>query len=216
MKISQLLNIMDETGLSAEKIAACLHVSNMTYRRWRKRSPEEEIPKEYARNIAGGIYQLVAEDKLHPDSREVGSFLKSHLPEFFQAAIGRFKVSEALFDAHSPQQENITSLLSHIGNNANVREQVDAAALDMQRFARLGADWKQRITLLSKAIRSRKITAIDKLAAYGSLFYLIIPFDLIPDSIPVFGMVDDFGILGFACAFYCQRFPALFVHKEMV
>jgi uncharacterized membrane protein YkvA (DUF1232 family) len=45
--------------------------------------------------------------------------------------------------------------------------------------------------------------------AYGALFYLILPFDLIPDSIPVFGYVDDFGILGFAVAYYARKFPEL-------
>src|SRR5260370_42684008 len=101
MKFSQLLRIMNETGLSAEQIAARINVSNMTYRRWLKRPVKDEIPKEYERNVAGGIYQLVSENRLCPDSVAVGKFLEHNLPEFFRAAIGRFDVSTDLFDKNS-------------------------------------------------------------------------------------------------------------------
>jgi uncharacterized membrane protein YkvA (DUF1232 family) len=37
------------------------------------------------------------------------------------------------------------------------------------------------------------------------LFYLICPFDLIPDNIPVFGMIDDYAILGVAWEYYVKR-----------
>ena len=46
-------------------------------------------------------------------------------------------------------------------------------------------------------------------AAYGALFYLFTPFDLVPDVMPVFGYVDDFGMLGFAVAYYGAKFPHL-------
>ncbi len=68
--------------------------------------------------------------------------------------------------------------------------------------------------MLTHAIRSKKLSLADKLVAYGGLFYLILPFDLIPDSIPVFGYVDDFGILGFASAYYFKRFPGLFPREN--
>ena len=51
---------------------------------------------------------------------------------------------------------------------------------------------------------------MDKLAAYGALFYLITTFDLIPDTIPVFGLLDDFAILGIVVAYYVQKFPQYF------
>ena len=46
--------------------------------------------------------------------------------------------------------------------------------------------------------------------AFGALFYLICPFDLIPDAIPVIGYADDFIVLGIAVLYYRKRFPHLF------
>jgi uncharacterized membrane protein YkvA (DUF1232 family) len=51
---------------------------------------------------------------------------------------------------------------------------------------------------------------MEKLSAYGALFYLITVFDLIPDTIPVFGVLDDFAILGIVTAYYLRKFPDLF------
>ncbi|MDE2313589.1 MAG: DUF1232 domain-containing protein [Elusimicrobia bacterium] len=55
-------------------------------------------------------------------------------------------------------------------------------------------------------IRSPQLTLTDKLVAYGALFYLITPFDLIPDTIPGIGYLDDFAILSLALLYYERRF----------
>jgi uncharacterized membrane protein YkvA (DUF1232 family) len=74
----------------------------------------------------------------------------------------------------------------------------------------MGKDWAERISSLMKVLESNELHTFDKLVAYGALFYLIFPFDLIPDYIPVFGYMDDFIVLGFAVAYYIKRFPHLF------
>ncbi len=43
MQYSQLIRITHETGLSPEQLSTRLNISNMTYRRWMKRPPGEEI-----------------------------------------------------------------------------------------------------------------------------------------------------------------------------
>jgi len=53
-------------------------------------------------------------------------------------------------------------------------------------------------------VRSKKIGLMGKIIAYGSLFYLLDPLDLIPDNIIGFGLIDDFAILGIA-AIYCGK-----------
>lgn len=213
MKYNQIITLLNETGLSPEQLAERLGLSNLTYRRWFKRSPQQNIPKKYERDIAGGIYQLLGEGKLSHDSKTVNHFLEHHLPEFFGAAIGQFQVSKELFTDTSNHQDKITSVLLHIGNNAKARQRVEAKAAWIEKVTHWGSAWKERIGILSKAIHSKKLTLVDKLVAYGALFYLVLPFDLIPDTIPVFGYVDDFGILGFAVAYYVKKYPEVFAHS---
>src|ERR1700722_1609145 len=135
MRYKRLKTILNETGLSPEKLSGSLGISNLTYRRWLKRSPQDEIPKEYERNIAGGIYQLLTEGQLSHDSKTVGSFLESNLPEFFGAAVGQFNVSNDMFSEKSTHQDKITSVLLHIGNNTKARNRVEASTSKIAKFA---------------------------------------------------------------------------------
>jgi uncharacterized membrane protein YkvA (DUF1232 family) len=214
MQYEQLKNILNETGLSPEKLSGRLGISNLTYRRWLKRPPRDDVPKEYERTIAGGIYQLLSEGQLSHDSKTVSKFMEDNLPEFFQAAVGQFQISEDMFNEKSSHQDKVTSVLLHIGNNTKARQRVESSAAMIKKFAAWGGAWKERITVLTKAIHSKELTMVDKLVAYGALFYLVLPFDLIPDAIPVFGYVDDFGILGFAIAYYLKKYPELFGDKK--
>ena len=43
-----------------------------------------------------------------------------------------------------------------------------------------------------------KVSLLDKAIIIGSLGYLISPLDLIPDYIPVIGLMDDIGVLTWA------------------
>jgi hypothetical protein len=206
MKFSQLTNLLNETGLSPEGVAKRLDVSNATYRRWLKRPGVEEVPKEYERNIAGGIYLLLSEGKLSHESKNVAAFLSTHVPEFFQAAISRFRLGDATAES-APQQEQVHHALSHIGMPAAVQKEVSDSLPAISAFSDFGADWKERVSTLLKVIKSRQLTTMDKWLAFGALFYLITLVDLIPDMIPVFGYVDDFGILSLAAAYYLKKFP---------
>lgn len=71
------------------------------------------------------------------------------------------------------------------------------------------AFWKKLKTILSKASQELLVTALTlfyamkdsetptwvKAVAIGALGYLILPFDLIPDFIPVVGLTDDLAVL---------------------
>ena len=53
-------------------------------------------------------------------------------------------------------------------------------------------------------------------SVYWALFaiiYFLSPIDLIPDHIPVFGLLDDYAVLGLAIAYYMRRFPKLFERR---
>jgi uncharacterized membrane protein YkvA (DUF1232 family) len=205
MHYAEAVALLNESGLSPERIAERLSVSNSTYRRWAKASPREMLPEAYHTNISSGVYKLLGEGLLSHDSPRVSAYLRKNVPEFFQAAIAGLHVSTDSFADNSSHQDKITAVLSQLGNNGAIRGQVDKANPAIHKFTGWGEAWKYRITTLLNVIKDAHLTLVDKLVAYGALFYLIQPFDLIPDSIPVFGYVDDFGILGFAAAYYAKK-----------
>jgi uncharacterized membrane protein YkvA (DUF1232 family) len=47
------------------------------------------------------------------------------------------------------------------------------------------------IVLLSRLARDPRLTRADRMAIVGVLAYLALPFDLIPDFIPIAGQLDD-------------------------
>jgi len=214
MKYGQVVGLLNEAGLSPEDLAQWVSVSNSTYRRWLKAPSSDEFPQEYEASVAAGIYKLLDNKSLSYDSARVNKFVEGNMPEFFQAAVGRLNSTGDLFSENSTHQDKITAVLSNLGNSSKIRSQVDKSSKKILKFAEWGAAWKFRIKLLTKVVASKELSLVDRLVAYGALFYLILPFDLIPDSIPVFGYVDDFGILGFATAYYVKRFPQIAKSSE--
>jgi uncharacterized membrane protein YkvA (DUF1232 family) len=212
MKYAQLTGLLQESGLSPEDLAPYLHVSNMTYRRWLKQDPEADVPGEYGRAIAGGVYRLVEDRKLSLESDRVASFLAENLPEFFGAVAGRLGFDDKNA-ANSSQQENIVQALAQMGANARIQNGVDNAHGKIANFIRLGEAWKSRVLCLIDIVKSQHPDSINKWVAYGALFYLMTPLDLIPDSIPVAGYIDDFGILGYAMAYYGKTYPQFFAGR---
>ena len=52
--------------------------------------------------------------------------------------------------------------------------------------------------LLYYTLSSESLPFKDKALIYGALGYFILPIDLIPDSIPIIGLTDDFTFLKYA------------------
>jgi uncharacterized membrane protein YkvA (DUF1232 family) len=204
MQYSHVVALLSESGLSPEGVAERLCISNSTYRRWFKASARDTLPETYHANVAGAVYKLLEERLLSYDSERVNNFLNNNVPGFFQAAISGLRVTPDALCEEVPHQDKITGVLAHLGSSVDIRKQVDNSSLAIQAFENLGEAWKQCVKPLTKIIKNKQITLVDKLVAYGALFYLIFPFDLVPDLLPAFGYVDDFGILGFAAAFYAR------------
>jgi uncharacterized membrane protein YkvA (DUF1232 family) len=216
MKYSEVMALLNETGLSPEALVHYIPVSNSTYRRWIKTSPLEEFPKEYEVSVASGVYKLLNARVLSYDSSLVNAFLKNHLPEYFQAALKQLDGSSDIFPKNSSHQDKVMAVLSNLGSGAKVRTQVERSTKKIMKFSEFGSAWKQRISLLLKIIPSKEISLPEKAFSYGALFYLLWLFDLTPDTLPVFGFVDDFGVLGFAVAYYVKRFPQLAEGIELI
>ena len=205
---------MEEARLSPEQLAKRFDISGMTLRRWRKRSPHEPLSIHYERLITQGIFELIAEGKLSPTSESAQRVMASPVRTPFEAALKNLGVSPENLSALENDPDSVVRTLAEIGATKEHKEEVDRSGAKLGTFEKLSAEWKWRISQLRKILRSKDLSAFHKLIAYGALFYLITPFDLIPDSIPVFGLVDDFAILGLALAYYMKYHKAILGDRQ--
>jgi uncharacterized membrane protein YkvA (DUF1232 family) len=209
MHYGQALDVIDKAGLSPESAARELGVSGMTLRRWRSKPKDEALPEIYRLAIAPLLRRLVGEGLLHPEDPDVAAaFVRPEEP--FQKTLHELGITLEALGAPGRNRGIVTKGLARIGENEHRQEQVRSSGRMLAHFKTMGETWRGRIEDLTLALRSKEITALDKLVAFGALFYLICPFDLIPDAIPVIGYTDDFVILGIAVLYYRRRFPHLF------
>ncbi len=202
MKYKHVFLLMQEAQLSPEQLARRMGLSGMTLRRWQRQSRNEALPLLYEKAFVDAVYELVAEGQLGPDTRTVRAVTaqRHYMPS--RQAIAYLGCSEAMLREADDNPKRLIDCLAIIGANRTRQVQVDQGRQRLGDFKKLSTEWMARITRLCQVIRSQQLSAVDKLVAYGALFYLLTPFDLIPDAIPVFGLMDDFMILGAAVAYY--------------
>src|SRR5665213_1322274 len=196
-----LVTILKESQTSPEELGALIGVSGMTVRRWVEKPTSEELPELYQHAVREAIYKLVIEGRLDSDSKLVRKLFSNPANLSQQAAAKALGFPDMSGGDFANHQDQIMVGLSHIGASEVRRIKVDGSKDKLPAYKKLGKDWSDRISILTKVITSKNLTALDKFPAYGALFYLFMPFDLIPDSIPVFGLMDDFSILGIAAAY---------------
>ena len=73
--------------------------------------------------------------------------------------------------------------------------------------ARLRSVWRDALSLLL-ALGDRRTPAQSRLIALAALLYTVSPFDLLPDTIPVLGVIDDLLIVPVLLAFAARSLPA--------
>ena len=206
---SDALSLMDDSGLSAEQFGDRMGLSGMTLRRWRHESPSEALPPLYRDGLVRAVHSLLEEGRVSIGSPIVRNLLTSDWQPFKSASY-QLGLSPELLKRFNNNDDGMLQALSHIGESPERKQEVEKSLPTVGRYRRLGAEWKRRINVLIKAIRSKKLTPVDKLIAYGAFFYLFSTIDLIPDTIPVFGLMDDFFLIGLAVTFYLKRHPDLF------
>ena len=207
MKYSHLLILMKEADFSPEQLGLRLGVSGMTLRRWAELSPDMDIPRLYAGAIQETVYELAAEGVLDQESVVLQLVLKENEGTVYFAAMKSLGIGTDLVRKADHSSDSVVQSLMQIGEAESKQQSVDRSKKKILSYQKLGEEWKVRLETLLRAIGSAKLKNFEKFAAYGALFYLIMPFDLIPDNIPIFGLVDDFAVLGFAVNYYLKRFP---------
>jgi uncharacterized membrane protein YkvA (DUF1232 family) len=200
---------MEETKLSPEALGKRLGISNMTVRRWTKGPAGRALPAIYAKAVEDTVYQLMIDGVLDADSRSARWVLGRSQNLSFRAAIKNLGLSDDFKTVLPGQDDRFMLVLSKIGSHAGRQAEVDSSGERMKWFKRLGESWSERIGVMQRTLASKKVSPVDKLVAYGALFYLICPFDLIPDNIPVFGLVDDYAVLGLAMAYLLKKYADL-------
>lgn len=211
LHIADLKGLVAESGLSPEQLSGSMQISPMTLRRLLKRPPSDTVPETYETLVHEGVYRLIIDGKLPASSTMAQKILSGGRLRSFDATIHALGFSETAMGQGTDMDDRIIIGLTQIGSNPERQQAVQEGQGIMARFEKLSKEWAAKIGTLRKALASRELTTFEKFAAYGALFYVIMPTDLIPDTIPVFGLVDDFTMVTIVAAYYLARFPALFV-----
>lgn len=191
-------------------------MSGMTLRRWESLPDQDRIPELYEKAFYEVVYELLAEGSLRQDSEVAEIVLKESDQTVFSAAIKNLGfTADFMKDTKKIDSTSIIEGIAQIGAHKSKQDSVTLSKTKIFSFIKLGAEWKHRIKTLYTVVTSKKVTPLDKFAAYGALFYLLTPFDLIPDNIPVFGLMDDYFILGLVTVYYIKRFPELFKSQDV-
>jgi len=210
MLISHVRSLLKDTGLSPEQLGQRLQLSGMTLRRLLKKPDGDELPPNFVTRVRQGVYGLIIEGRLKPDAA-VAKLVASQSPSLsFDAAIHALGFRQDRMALGTSYPDRVLIGLSEIGASPQRQGEVNGNRKELSRFRKMGREWAERVNTLRRVVSSKKLTHIEKLSAYGALFYMITVFDLIPDTIPVFGVLDDFAILGIVAAYYLQKFPRLF------
>jgi uncharacterized membrane protein YkvA (DUF1232 family) len=209
MTYQTLLQVIAESGLSAEEFAKRLGLTGMTLRRWRRLQPDETLPRKYERALIDAVSLLIAEGKIRSDSPSVTSVLAGQGTSM-AAVLSNFGLTTEGLLASSQKPDAMEDVLSRIGMDEERQHQVDRSAAAFAYFQSLGRAWKRRIKILRWVVSTNELTLGEKLIAYGALFYLISPVQLIPNYIPVIGLLDDYAVIVIAVAFYVRRYGPRF------
>ena len=204
MTYSQMLILVEDSSCSPEEFGKLVGISGMTLRRWSQKPKAARVPKLYIPAIREACYQLIAQGRMKATGPIVQELLAKSQTHQYEAAIRNLGLLDS-FSLGAASQDHILTGLSQIGSQTQKQTDVSENKEKVFSYKGLGIDWCSRITTLWNAIKSTKLTSVDKLVAYGALFYLLTPIDFIPDQIPFFGLLDDFGVLGVATNYYLKR-----------
>jgi uncharacterized membrane protein YkvA (DUF1232 family) len=82
-----------------------------------------------------------------------------------------------------------------------------------KRIARL--EFRDKLALGGSVIVDRRIPPITRIVAVALVLYLAMPFDLIPDFIPIIGFLDDFLIVMLGTAIILRTIPRSVIEEHV-
>ncbi|MDD5304382.1 MAG: DUF1232 domain-containing protein [Elusimicrobia bacterium] len=209
----QLFALLAKAGLSPEQAAKRLGVSHMTLRRWQELPGETVLAPKYERAFRPIFDEMVADGLIAKGSPAARASAEDKRHSF-QKILKNLGFPGDLLESGLHDRRAILDGLAKVGEDAKRASEVERNKKKITVLGRMGKEWNERTRGLLAVIRSKDLISADKCVAYGALFYLLMPFDLIPDPIPVIGMIDDFALLGIALWFYKGGRPRYTAHKR--
>jgi uncharacterized membrane protein YkvA (DUF1232 family) len=90
---------------------------------------------------------------------------------------------------------------SYVGRQEKLRRLIDTASSKSKRYYESLLEPWESLQIFLRMIRAwvagkYRTPAESVLMVVAAVLYFVSPFDLIPDGIPVFGLIDDAGVIG--------------------
>ncbi len=208
IRAAHLKTLLEESAHSPEDFAAIMGLSGMTLRRWMTIDEKAEaMPATYLPQLREALYRLIADGTISHESKLVKTIIGESMPLHLQASI---KALCGDMQAKDIQDETgwLEALHKIGGRPQHVKAVEQTTQRSWKKFFGLGPAKKERIETLLDVVGDRKTPTFGKGVAYGALFYLLTPFDLIPDYIAGLGFLDDLGALEVAVSYYVNHMKA--------
>jgi len=171
--ISDLKRHLASSGLSPETLARDVKISNMTIRRLLQRPDSDLIPEKY-----------------------LLQFQRSQTtPEGLGAEMWTERLQSLFNPAGGKDFEQLWSDLEESGKTAGDYQGLQQRTKKKLLDPNLGRLIKDQVKTVMKALFTDSIPLRLRLICAGALLYFINPMDLIPDTVPVVGYLDDFAIM---------------------
>ncbi|MEK2690685.1 YkvA family protein [Bdellovibrio sp. GT3] len=204
MKISQLSKISKDTGLSPEKLAVYFQVSNMTLRRWLKKGGTVRVPAQYDTNLYQGILTMVKDgviDKDHECVKEAYEFSQSL---FANNSFMMMDLQATQFEQSGANEDGLMDLCLRLGQRDDSLTYVQNNEATLQGLQNKSPSIREKVMTLWNVLKDGDLQKTSKYVAVGAMYYLVFPFDFIPDSVPGVGLLDDYAILSIAVDHYLR------------
>ncbi len=206
MKLAQLFAMIRKADLSPEQFASYLGISGMTIRRWQEQSPDNEVPELYQVALVKTVEKLILEGFLKVEDEEVLPFLRNRDVDNIKLNLQTLGLDlDELRTLEAKNEADLYSALEKVGESNQRQEQVLSKLSDILNIGNLRVEMKESIKALVQIVKERRHEGRHALVAFGALFYLIAPLDLIPDAVPIFGFIDDFSMLNLSTLYYTAK-----------
>jgi uncharacterized membrane protein YkvA (DUF1232 family) len=177
--VSDLRYFLEANKFSPEIFAGGLKISGMTIRRLLVKSPTTLIPEKYHAaldQVSGAPIEL-----------SLGN----------EALLG---VEEIFGEKTSRSFKDLIGELEESGKQCQDLKKLEEDSWTKLEDKNVGREFVALVKSLVQSLSSKNVSFQSKAIAAGALLYFINPLDLIPDTIPVVGYLDDFAVLSLAAA----------------